>query len=174
MIANVPGLNLRHVEDRVDDREQMLARSMDDRRIFALLVLLHGPQGAAAEHLGKADDRVERGPQLVAHVGEEMILGADRLFAGQVRLFEIDRMLTGGGDIAQNRDDLAGLAASFSRKAFRLHLDPDVAGLGVTARILGMAVDAKPHGPRHRIHTMRGIRDQLQEGRAIGDMDMIE
>jgi hypothetical protein len=41
------------------------------------------------DQVGVADDRVERGPQLVAHVGQEGALGPARGLGGGARLLEV-------------------------------------------------------------------------------------
>ncbi len=40
------------------------------------------------DHLGKADDHVERGAQLMAHVGNELLFGTPRLFGQLVHRLE--------------------------------------------------------------------------------------
>ena len=83
--VQLPGLDLREVEDVVDQREQRLAAAADRSQVFALL----GSERRAGEELGHADDRVHRRADLVAHVGQELALepvGAVRLFLGRARL----------------------------------------------------------------------------------------
>ena len=38
------------------------------------LLLVHGPEHLGAQHLREPEDRVERGAELVRHVGEELAL----------------------------------------------------------------------------------------------------
>jgi hypothetical protein len=65
---------LRQVEHVVDQGEQVLSRPADLGEIGAELRLL--PLGGILlEHLTVSDDGVERGSELVAHVGEERALG---------------------------------------------------------------------------------------------------
>ncbi len=70
---NPARLDLREVKHVVDEAEEMLAGAVDalerlgeagELRAFGLL----------AQHLGQADDGVERRAQLVAHIGEELRL----------------------------------------------------------------------------------------------------
>ena len=70
---HAPGLDLRQVEDVVDQREQVPPRVQDVGEILRLLVV------DLAEHLlgqdfREADDGVERRAQLVRHVGQELAL----------------------------------------------------------------------------------------------------
>ena len=73
------GLDLRHVEDVVDDLEQVLAALVDVAAIFAIAVGAERAEHARLHDLGEADDGVERRAQLVAHIGEEFRLGLVRL-----------------------------------------------------------------------------------------------
>ena len=64
-------LDLRHVEDIVDDLEQILSAATN---IAAILIILFRPERAEHSGLhdfGKADDCVQRGAQLVTHIGKE-------------------------------------------------------------------------------------------------------
>jgi hypothetical protein len=70
------GLDLRHVEDIVDDRQQMQPARMDIVDVAQIFSIAHRPEEFAANNVGKADDRVERRAQLVAHFGEEIALRA--------------------------------------------------------------------------------------------------
>jgi len=72
---HAPGLDLRHVEDVVDHVQQVVPAGHD---VVAVLLILFGAERAehsAAHHLGESDDRVERGAQLMAHVGQELRFG---------------------------------------------------------------------------------------------------
>jgi hypothetical protein len=67
----LPALDLRQIEDVVDERQQIIARGGDRLRELDLL----GIQVALAivgEQLGEDQRAVERCPQLVRHVGEEL------------------------------------------------------------------------------------------------------
>ena len=102
---HAPRLDLRQVEDVVDQREQVAARA--EHAIERLEVLLRR-LGILPQHLGDADDGVERRAQLVAHVGEELRLVLARLFElaafvldllEQAHVLDGDRRLVGeGGD----------------------------------------------------------------------------
>ena len=72
------GLDLGEVQDLVDDRQQVVGGFLDGRQVFLL----------AAAHLGalqqtaEAEDAIQRGAQLVAHVGEEFGLDAAGFLGG--------------------------------------------------------------------------------------------
>src|SRR5215472_3862452 len=66
------GFDLREVEDVVDQIEQAVSGPAEDAHVFALLrAELRFPQ-----EVGDTDDGVHRGPDLVAHAGEEFALGS--------------------------------------------------------------------------------------------------
>src|SRR5260221_9522704 len=65
--------DLRQVEDVVDEGEQVLPRAVDVAHVLELL-RVQVAEHALLQHLGKADDRIERRAQLVGHVGEELAL----------------------------------------------------------------------------------------------------
>ena len=71
--AELARLDLRNVEDAVDQRQEMLGRLLDVTRI--LLNLLGRTHRLGMQHVGEADDGVERRAQLMAHVGDEFRLG---------------------------------------------------------------------------------------------------
>ena len=71
MKLHAPRLDLGEVENVVDQREQVPARA--EHAIERLDVLLQRLR-VLPQHLGDADDGVERRAQLVAHVGEELRL----------------------------------------------------------------------------------------------------
>ena len=85
-------LDLRHVEDVVDQREQVARAGADG---VELLVLV-GRQGAGQFHqqrAGEADDGVQWRAQFVRHVGDEGRLHAARL--GQFQVFQGDFAVDG-------------------------------------------------------------------------------
>ena len=77
-------LDLRHVENVVDDIEQELAAAVDvAANIRCTCREPMRPEHLRLHHFAEADDGVERRAQLMAHVGEEFRLGAvGRLGAG--------------------------------------------------------------------------------------------
>jgi len=62
------GLDLREVEDVVDQGEQVLPRGVDVFQVLFLL-LVEVTKQPFAQDLGEANDGVQRRPQLVRHVG---------------------------------------------------------------------------------------------------------
>ena len=89
------GLDLRQVQDVVDECQQIVARGMDRLRKFDLL----SGQVAArvlAQLIGEDEQAVERRAQLVRHVGQEfgLVLGGERellgfFFQGLPRLLDL-------------------------------------------------------------------------------------
>ena len=75
------GLDLREVENVVDDGEQGFAAGIDRLHVTVLLVGQRGFQQQA----GHGDDAVHGGADLVAHVGQELRFGARRSFRRQAR-----------------------------------------------------------------------------------------
>ncbi len=85
---HVAGLDLGDVEQGVDQRQEVLAAGADVAQEAGLArVDLVGE--LAFENLGEADDRVERRPQLVAHVGQEATLQAVGLLDLEVLLGQL-------------------------------------------------------------------------------------
>ena len=75
-------LDLGEVEDVVDHRQQRVGRLLDHLQVLALLGVELGLQ----RQLGHADHAVHRRADLVAHVGEELALGAVGLLGLHLRL----------------------------------------------------------------------------------------
>ena len=71
------GLHLGQVEDVVDQGEEMPARGQDVLQVLGLL-LVHLPEHPLGQDLREAEDRVQRGPELMGHVGQELGLVAAR------------------------------------------------------------------------------------------------
>ena len=70
-------LDLREVEDLVDELEQMAARVADVADVL-LLALVQLSEHPVEQHVGEADHRVQRRPQLVRHARQELRLVAAR------------------------------------------------------------------------------------------------
>jgi len=68
------GVDPRKIENIVDDTQQEPAALVDVLGV-SLLLRVQPSRDAGREHLREADDRVERGPQFVAHIGEELRFG---------------------------------------------------------------------------------------------------
>ena len=86
--AQAAGLDLRDVEDVVDDVQQRLGRRSHQVQRLALL----RAQVAVEQQRRHAHDAVHRRPDLVAHVREELALGAVRLLGLLPRLLELPRL----------------------------------------------------------------------------------
>src|SRR5439155_9136756 len=102
---HLAGLDLREVEDVVDEREEMPARREDVLEIF-LLALVELAEHALEHDLAEPDDRVQRRPQLVRHVREELALVTAGDLEGAALLLDLveetdvldcDRRLVGEG-----------------------------------------------------------------------------
>ena len=65
------GLDLRHVENVVDNVEQIAPALADVPAVFEIFGVAERAEHAGLHHFGKSDDGIERRAQLVAHVGEE-------------------------------------------------------------------------------------------------------
>ncbi len=70
--GQLPGLDLRVVENVVDDRQQRIGAGADDAGVFALL----GVERRVEQQFGHADDAVHGRADLVRHHGEKFALGA--------------------------------------------------------------------------------------------------
>ena len=75
------GLDLREVEDLVEQLQQVLARAVDVAEVL-LLPLVDVAEHPLEQHLGEPEHRVQRRPQLVGHAGQELRL----VPAGQLEL----------------------------------------------------------------------------------------
>ena len=77
----LPGFQLGKVEHVIDDRQQIVGRTFDALRSVEI-----GFQRQA----GKADHPIERGAQLVRHIGQELRLNARRLLGALFRQVQLD------------------------------------------------------------------------------------
>ena len=91
------GLDLGHVEDVVDDLEQIGAAAVDVAGIFLIFGVAERAEQTLLHHLGEADHGVERGAQLVADIGEELGFGAvgglGAVLLHRVFLGKVDKLL---------------------------------------------------------------------------------
>jgi hypothetical protein len=163
------GLDLGQVEDVVDQVEQVVARPVDRLGELALLVVEH--LGVVGEHAGEDQHAVERRPQLVGHVGEELGLVARRpgellgpfldLGAGPLDLGvgELDRALLGLEQLGLLLELLVGLLELLGLGLQLLGLRLQLLGeaLGLLEQLLG------PHRGLDRVqHDAEGL-DELVE-----------
>ena len=101
--AQLARLDLGEVEDVVDHAQQMLARGLD----LAQVVLLAWQQPGLERQQGQAVDRIERGADLMAHVGQELALGQAGGLGVVLGLKQLSLVLTRSGDITHQAPGLA-------------------------------------------------------------------
>ncbi len=94
------GLDLGNVEDVADHLEQALAGIAHGPHHVELLAVEPRP----AQQTGHADDRVQRGPQLVAHGRQEAALGLARLLGARQGRGQLGEQRRGIGRQDQKRD----------------------------------------------------------------------
>ena len=70
------GLDLGHVEHAIDQLQQMAAGFVDQPGIFLVARRSHRAKNLPRHHFGKTDNRVQRRAQFMAHIGQEIGLGA--------------------------------------------------------------------------------------------------
>ena len=104
-------LDLGEIEDVVQDREQGVGGALHHRQILALF----GRERRVERELGHADDAVERRTNLVAHVGEELALGAAGLFGDASRGGKF------GGAVAHLAIEILGHRAQLGVETLTLH-----------------------------------------------------
>ncbi len=69
---DAPGLDFRQIQHLIDERQQMLAAALNNRQT---LPRLRRQIRRMRQQLGKAENRVERGAEFVAHIGEKRAFG---------------------------------------------------------------------------------------------------
>ena len=109
----------------------MLAGIVDQLRVFLAFGGIDHQHVFLHDHLGEADDGVQRRAQFVAHGGEEAGLGRIRLFGGGVRQLERLLLHLAVGDVAHHGDHFGLRRGLLERPA--THLDPDEIGGNVLA-----------------------------------------
>ena len=107
---DLAGLDLREVEDVVDDREQGVARRPDGLGVVALLLVERGVEQQPAH----PDDRVHRRADLVAHRGQERALGLVGVLGAASRaasrLAEQPGVVDGDGRLLRQPDEQVEIA----------------------------------------------------------------
>ena len=118
------GLDLREVEDVVDDVQQRVGRRAHQVQVLALLVgHLRGEQ-----QLAHPDDAVQRCPHFVADVRDELALRAVGRLGGVLRALELHRGALARRDVAADRLDAGRVA--LRRDRVRIELDGDARSVG--------------------------------------------
>ena len=172
--SKLPGLDLRHVEQRVDHGEQMLAGIVDDLGVFASpLGLERSSAPVAGKHLGEADDGVERRAQLVADGREETRLRLVGLFGVAAGALELLRSALWSVTSRVTATTVYARCAGLGVDAVGAHLDPDHPGrVPVLAAPRTLRDGA---GTRAATGWSRGrVADRLEESRAVGDVHAVE
>ena len=111
----VAGLQLRHVENAVHHRKQVIAGIVDQLGVFAAARAVEPHPLLVDQHVGEADDGVERRAQLVAHIGEELDLGGVGVVGLGAGALQRLLLVLALGDVAHHRDHL-GLAGGRRRR----------------------------------------------------------
>ena len=149
------GLDLREVEDVVDQSQQRARRVARRRQVLALLAREPGVE----RELGHAEDRVHRRADLVAHVREELALGATRRLRRLLRLRQLGGRCDALGDVARGREDHAPM--SCRRCAPR---EPTIAPVAALVAVLEV----------HRLHAGREATGLGDGRRAIVGVHEVE
>ena len=66
-----PGLDFGHVENIVDDTQQVFAAAVDIVGIFTVFFRAKRAEHPGLQDFGKPDDGIERCSQFMRHIGEE-------------------------------------------------------------------------------------------------------
>ena len=122
-------LDLRHIEDVVDDVQQVLAAFMDEPCIVAVARFAERAKQLAVDDLGEADHGVEWGAQLMAHIGEELRLGAAGALGLVTGAQDLGLLRLPIGDVSRDSDNAGSIEDAALRGLHRPapHLDPDIA-----------------------------------------------
>ena len=107
----------RDVEDVVDERQQVARVRVDARQALALR-RRSPPRDAMQQHVRVAEDRVERRPELVRDVGEELRLEGRRLL--ELDVLPPQQLVL----LRQLRGRLLHLALEFGRRLLQLLVEP--------------------------------------------------
>ena len=102
-----------------------MAGSVDDARVFQALLRIEPAIVLGAQHLGKADDRIERRAQFMAHRRQELALDVVR--AQRLGMAALAGFLGGATrrHVAHHADDGGTVRGSGTRDTAGLHLQPE-------------------------------------------------
>ena len=143
-------LDLREVEDVVDDRQECITGRPDDLGVVALLLV----QGCVQQQPAHPDDRVHRRADLMAHGGQEGALGLVRVLgrlARRLRLAEQSRVVDGDGGLLGETDEQVEVALG---EQLARHRPPH----GHPADDLVVSDERRDHQPVRLVGV--GVRDQ--------------
>ena len=131
-----PGFDLGHVENVVDQLQQVLAAAVDVAGVVAIAGFVDRAEQLVLDDLGEADDGVERRPQLVAHVGEKHRLGAVGVFRLQLGGDQVLLHALAFGDVGDDADQVAFAARHLDHRFAREQ--PVFHAVGAGQRLLGL------------------------------------
>ena len=166
-------LDLGEVQDVVDDGQQRLSRVM--RHPQELLLSLR--QRRILEQPDHAHHAVQRRPNLVAHVGQELGLGEAGSFGDLAGFVEFRERVLQRGDILRRTGDPAGLALRIPeqgqgdengearaclRQPHRLFVAHEALALAARRDFVGVRMVVGGHDPLER------LTDQLLPGPPVG------
>src|SRR5438093_7052503 len=159
-------LDLRQIEDVVDEAEQVAAGAEHVVQVFGLL-WVEWPKHLLEEHLREPDDGVEWCPELVGHGRQELALVAARdleLLALVLDLLEELHVLDRDRGLVCERLDELHLAW-FERPNCHAgqHDDPE--------RLISLKHGHRKHGSGSGDAHNRRTLEQIRLGRDVGDMD---
>src|SRR4051794_17194617 len=86
------GFGFGHIEDVVDDGQQVSPAEQYIQRIFAV-ALVDWPKNGPMYHFREAYDRIQRRPKLMAHIGQKLRFGLIGPFSGLACILSIDEKL---------------------------------------------------------------------------------
>ncbi len=166
---HAPGLDLRQVEDVVEHGQERLARLADDPQPFTLL----GRHLAHGHDLGHGQDSVQRGADLVAHIGQEVRLQHIGRLGRVARLHQLVHGLVQGPVVAlqlgQQGVEAFGQAAELVVLAMD-HPSREVAGAGHLLHGVRQPVDRTGEpGGQPAAHEQGQARGDEEQGAAHGE-----
>ncbi len=103
------GFDLGNVQQIVDEVEHMIARTVDVLQVVAVAVIADGAELFIEHQLGKADDRVERCPHLVADTRQKLRLLRGGALGLGARLGQLLRGAFPLRDVAQDSAEAAAV-----------------------------------------------------------------
>ena len=151
--VEVPRLDLREVEDVVDDREQVLAARLHHPQVLGLLRL----ERRLEQQVGEADDGVERRADLVAHVREKLALRVRGLLGACARLDERGLGAPALGHVV--RDGVDALAREIGRAVPQQPAVRAVLRLVAVLELHGVVALREPRGGAHRRLAVLGVHE---------------
>ena len=108
MFLHLSCLDLREIEDLIDNVEKVFSAVVDDIECFALFRV---ERFVLAENFRKSDNGIERGPQLMCHLGKEVAFCPVCHFREVASLFQMGSIFLldcGCVDLCDREPELAG------------------------------------------------------------------